>query len=59
MVLRRETFHLAINLFDRYMSVKRDIRKEQLQLIGVTCLFIAGKLEVRLLWTVSSAGFPL
>ncbi|XP_065194564.1 G1/S-specific cyclin-E1-like [Sycon ciliatum] len=45
MVLRRETFHLAVNLFDRYMSLKRDIHKESLQLIGVTCLFVAGKLE--------------
>lgn len=42
----RSTLHLAVYLFDRFMSVT-DLRidKEDLQIIGVSCLLIAGKTE--------------
>ncbi len=43
--LHRETFHLAASYVDRYLKVKRDIQKSRLQLVGVTALFIAAKLE--------------
>jgi len=43
--LHRETFYLAADFFDRYMSSTTDIPKTKLQLIGVTCLFISAKIE--------------
>ena len=33
-------------MYDRFMDTQTGIQKEQLQLIGVTCLFIASKIEV-------------
>ena len=44
--LHRETFYLAVDFIDRYLSVSRNIHKQQLQLIGITALFIAAKMEV-------------
>ena len=41
---QQETLHLTVNLLDRYLS-KRNIKKTQFQLLGVTCLFIAAKYE--------------
>lgn len=46
--LHRETYYLAMNMFDRFMDTRTNVRKEQLQLLGVTCLFIASKIEVSL-----------
>lgn len=43
--LHRETFYLAVDFIDRYLSVERDVPKNHLQLIGITCLFIAAKIE--------------
>ncbi|TRY86794.1 hypothetical protein DNTS_022600 [Danionella cerebrum] len=43
--LHRETFYLAQDIFDRFMLTQKDIGKEHLQLIGVTALFIASKIE--------------
>ncbi|XP_052003479.1 G1/S-specific cyclin-E2-like isoform X2 [Xyrauchen texanus] len=43
--LHRETFYLAQDIFDRFMLTQKDIGKDQLQLIGVTSLFIASKIE--------------
>jgi len=43
--LHRETFYLAADFFDRYMSKTNDVPKTKLQLIGVTCLFISAKIE--------------
>jgi hypothetical protein len=44
--LHRETYYLAMDMFDRFMDARNNVRKEQLQLLGVTCLFIASKIEV-------------
>lgn len=44
--LHRETFYLAADFIDRYLSARNDVQKYQLQLTGVTALFIAAKLEV-------------
>ena len=44
--LHRETYYLAMDMYDRFMETQHGVSKEQLQLIGVTCLFIASKIEV-------------
>ncbi|XP_038207883.1 G1/S-specific cyclin-E [Zerene cesonia] len=43
--LHRETFHLTVDYVDRYLSNTDDVQKGCLQLIGITCLFIAAKVE--------------
>eukprot|EP00035_Acanthoeca_spectabilis_P021705 m.439778 g.439778 ORF g.439778 m.439778 type:complete len:438 (-) comp18417_c0_seq1:244-1557(-) len=43
--LHRETYHIALNLVDRYLSRATGEAKAILQLIGVSCLFIAAKVE--------------
>lgn len=43
--LHRETYYLTVDYIDRYLSVKHNISKNQLQLIGITCLFIASKVS--------------
>lgn len=43
--LHRETYYLATDYIDRYLTASRDVPKQQLQLIGITCLFIAAKIE--------------
>jgi len=47
--LRRETFHVAVDFVDRYLSRVSGVIKQQLQLIGITALFVAAKVEVRAL----------
>jgi G1/S-specific cyclin-E1 len=44
--LHRETYYLTVDYLDRYLTTaKSSISKNQLQLIGITCLFIASKVE--------------
>uniref|UniRef100_A0A7N6ATS1 Cyclin N-terminal domain-containing protein n=1 Tax=Anabas testudineus TaxID=64144 RepID=A0A7N6ATS1_ANATE len=43
--LHRQTFYLAQDYFDRFMLTQNNIEKGVLQLIGITCLFIASKME--------------
>ncbi|XP_003748190.1 G1/S-specific cyclin-E1 [Galendromus occidentalis] len=43
--LHRDTYYLAMNLFDRYLQATENLPKDQLQLVGVSCLFISGKME--------------
>ncbi|ELT87331.1 hypothetical protein CAPTEDRAFT_150088 [Capitella teleta] len=43
--LHRETFYLATDFIDRYLSITEGVEKQQLQLMGITALFIAAKLE--------------
>ncbi|VEN45082.1 unnamed protein product [Callosobruchus maculatus] len=43
--LRRVTYYLSVDYFDRFLSIRPDVPKNQLQLVGVTCLFLASKLE--------------
>ncbi len=45
-MLHRETLYLAVSYFDRFMSVTRNIPKSRLQTIGITCLYIAAKVQV-------------
>ncbi|XP_034097848.1 G1/S-specific cyclin-E isoform X1 [Drosophila albomicans] len=43
--LHRETFYLAVDYLDRYLNGERQVQKTHLQLIGITCLFVAAKVE--------------
>lgn len=41
--LHRETYYLAVDYLDRFLEVTSNISKTCLQLIGITCLFVAAK----------------
>lgn len=43
--LRRVTYYLSVDYFDRFLSIRPDIPKSLLQLVGITCLYIAAKIE--------------
>ncbi len=43
---KRATFHLTVVLIDIYLSKNKDLKTKELQLLGVTCLIIAAKVEV-------------
>ncbi|OMJ91519.1 hypothetical protein SteCoe_5889 [Stentor coeruleus] len=42
--LKRETYYITLSTLDRYLS-HTNVRKKELQLIGLTCLYIACKRE--------------
>ena len=42
--LKTQTLFITISLIDRYLSLNQ-IKRQQLQLIGVSCLMIVGKYE--------------
>jgi cyclin B len=43
--LNHETLYLAVKLVDLYLS-KKKVKKEALQLVGATAMFIASKFDV-------------
>jgi len=43
--MQRETFHLTVNLVDRFLSCVSEVHKNRLQLVGVAALFVASKVE--------------
>ncbi|XP_037390536.1 G1/S-specific cyclin-E1 [Pygocentrus nattereri] len=43
--LHRETFYLGQDYFDRFMATQESVCKSTLQLIGISALFIAAKME--------------
>ncbi|XP_067905450.1 G1/S-specific cyclin-E1 isoform X2 [Heterodontus francisci] len=49
--LHRETLYLAQDFFDRFMATQQNVVKTRLQLIGISALFIAAKLEA-LKWSL-------
>lgn len=51
--LHRETLHLAVDFVDRYLALTADVRKDCLQLLGISALFVAAKLEVCFLLLIS------
>lgn len=44
--LHRETYYLAVDYLDRFLSTNIKISKTRLQLIGITCLFVAAKVKI-------------
>lgn len=42
---KRETFHYAVNYVDRFLSVVENVERGELQLVGVSALFLAAKME--------------
>jgi hypothetical protein len=44
--LHKETYYLAVDFVDRFLATAEDVITERLQLLGVTALFIAAKIEV-------------
>lgn len=46
--LHRQTAYLAQDYFDRFMLTQQNVDKDYLQLIGISALFIASKIEVGL-----------
>ncbi|CAH2102642.1 unnamed protein product [Euphydryas editha] len=40
-----ETFHLTVGIIDRYLQVVPNVQRNELQLVGVTAMFIASKYE--------------
>lgn len=44
--LHRQTAYLAQDFFDRFMLTQENVNKDYLQLIGISALFIAAKIEV-------------
>jgi cyclin E len=45
LTLKRETFHLSVNFCDRYMSRNPNVKKEEYQLVGLTSMYLAAKIE--------------
>jgi G1/S-specific cyclin-E1 len=43
--MQRETFYLAVDFLDRFLGITSNLEKNRFQLLGVTCLFIAAKVE--------------
>jgi len=43
--LKRETFHYAVNYVDRHLNACPHIQKWELQLVGVTAMYLAAKVE--------------
>lgn len=43
--LKKQTWWLASNLSDRYLYYNSEVKEKDLQLIGVTCLYISSKYE--------------
>ena len=43
--MKRETFHYSVNYTDRYLERVHNVPKGELQLIGVTALYIASKMN--------------
>ncbi|XP_074644383.1 G1/S-specific cyclin-E-like [Tubulanus polymorphus] len=43
--LTRDTYYLAVDFIDRYLSAAKNVGKEKLQLLGISALFISSKTE--------------
>ena len=44
---KRSTVYVAIHYLDRFLTSTNNLQKEKLQLVGITSLYIACKLEVK------------
>lgn len=45
--LHKETYYMAMDFIDRFLLATNGMKTSQLQLLGVTALFVAAKIEVR------------
>ncbi|EEC04526.1 G2/mitotic-specific cyclin A, putative, partial [Ixodes scapularis] len=54
--LQRDTYYLAQDFIDRYLAKSENLPKNQLQLVGITALFLAAKME-QLKWQVHIEQF--
>jgi Cyclin, N-terminal domain len=43
--LSRETLHMAVNYVDRFLASESNVAREKFQLVGVTALFVASKID--------------
>jgi len=43
--LKRETYHYSLNFVDRFLTAVPRVSKAELQLVGVTALYVAAKVE--------------
>ncbi|XP_055606770.1 G2/mitotic-specific cyclin-B [Uranotaenia lowii] len=43
--LEIDTYHMTVSIIDRYLQLVKDTQKKELQLVGVTAMFIASKYE--------------
>lgn len=46
--LHRETYYLAVDYIDRFLSKNKEQKKTHLQLLGITSLFVAAKVRSNL-----------
>lgn len=51
--LHRETFYLSQDYFDRFMATQDNVLKSTLQLVGISSLFIAAKMEASLIFILN------
>ena len=42
---KRETFHWSVHYFETYLSKVNDVPKDYIQLVALTCLYLAHKIE--------------
>ena len=43
--MRKDTFYVAVNFFDRFLAATNNLGSDKLQLLGITALFTASKIE--------------
>lgn len=43
--LHRQTFYLSVDYLDRFLGNISDVQRKDLQLITISCIFVATKLE--------------
>lgn len=49
--VHRETFYLAQDYFDRFLLIEKNLKMGVMQLTVLTCLLIASKMEVKILFS--------
>lgn len=43
--LKRETFYMAVSHLDRFLMESESVKKNEFQLVGLSCMYIAAKIE--------------
>lgn len=44
-LFKRETLFYSVNFLDRFLSKEKNVKKEQIQLVGVTAILLAAKMD--------------